>query len=621
MKYIRVLLAAAVILCGGIAQAHPRLDHVEPPFWWVGFKTPELQILVHGEGISDYRPKIDYPGVEIKKVTRVKSPNYLFIDLLIAPDTKAGKFDISFKKNDGRKITYPYELKARQANSATRQGFNSSDAIYLITPDRFANGTPDNDSVAGMADKLNRADKDGRHGGDIQGIMDHLDYIARMGFTSIWITPLLENNQPDTSYHGYAITDFYKIDPRFGSNKLYRKLVRKARRKGVGVIMDMVANHTGSKYWWMDDLPDDDWINYAAEYFKGKYVNTSHRRTTIQDPYSAAGDRKLFSGGWFVETMPDLNQRNPLLANYLTQNALWWIEYAGLSGIRMDTYPYSDMKFMARWSKRIMTEYPDFNIVGEEWSLNPITVSYWQRGRQNKNGYVSYLPSLMDFPLNDALVTGLASKEEWAKGLIGIYKMLANDVIYPDPSNLVIFPDNHDMKRVFTQLHEDQDLFRMAMAFTLTMRGIPQIYYGTEILKTSPGEKDDGIIRSDFPGGWVGDKVNGFTGKGLSPDQKAAQEYLRKLLNWRKGKAVIHSGKLMHYVPENGVYVYFRYNDTDMVMVVLNKNKTATELKIARFAEMLAGHAGALNVMTGTELDISRTITLGPRSATILEIE
>jgi len=623
MKQVRLLLIIIVALSGfaGAAYGHSRLDHVEPPFWWVGFKQPKLQILVHGSRIAGYTPKIDFPGVVIKKVIRTKSPNYLFIDVVIAPKTKAGKFNISFIKAGSPDITYPYELKNRTPHSAARKGFNSSDVIYLITPDRFANGNPNNDSVAGMADKLDRKNKDGRHGGDIQGVIDHLDYIARMGFTKIWLTPVLENDQPKTSYHGYAITDFYKVDPRFGSNKLYRKLVQTARRRGIGVIMDMVANHVGSKHWWMNDLPSDDWIHYSGLYRDGKYVITNNRHTTVQDPYSAASDRKIFSDGWFVKTMPDLNQKNPLMANYLIENSLWWIEYAGLSGIRMDTYPYSDMDFMARWSKRIMTEYPDFNIVGEEWSFNPSIVSFWQRGKKNKNGYVSYLPSLMDFPLQNALVKGLMAKESWSTGLITIYRMLANDVVYPNPSDLVIFPDNHDMPRIFTQLKGDKDLFKMVMAFTLTMRGIPEIYYGTEILKASPGPKDDGIIRSDFPGGWAGDKVNAFTGKGLSPDQRAAQQYLRKLLNWRKGKAVIDSGKLRHYLPKDGVYVYFRYNDTDRVMVILNKNKTAKNLKLKRFSEMLKGHSTAHEVIADKTVTIGDNLTLAPRSAMILDIK
>ncbi|VAV92819.1 Neopullulanase [hydrothermal vent metagenome] len=620
MRYFLVFMLALVILPGA-AQAQDNIKRVEPPFWWVGFKDSRLQLLVYGDNIAAYDPQVDHKGISLAKVTRVKSPNYLFLDLTIAKGTPAGPFDIMFTHKGGKVIIRAYELKARAKNAAGRKGFDAADAIYLITPDRYANGDAQNDTVAGMKDKLNRAFKGGRHGGDIQGISDHLNYIADMGFTSIWLNPVLENDQPEYSYHGYATTDFYRVDPRYGTNEDFRKMAQKARAMGIGLIMDMIVNHVGSKHWWMADLPTDDWINYASEFLGGKYVNTSHRRTTIQDPYSSASDRKIFSDGWFVESMPDINQRNPLMAQYLIQNAIWWIEYSGLTGIRMDTYPYPDMNFMAEWSRRVMEEYPDFNIVGEEWSVNPSVVSYWQRGKVNKNGYVSYLPSLMDFPLQDAMVTGLTVKEEWADGLIGIYKMLANDVVYPDPSHMVTFPDNHDMNRIFTQLGEDYDLYKMAMAFTLTMRGIPQIYYGTEILMTNPDGKDDGVIRSDFPGGWKGDKVNAFTGRGLTDRQKDAQAFLKNLLNWRKDKAVIHNGKLMHFVPENGVYVYFRYDDQDKVMVVLNKNAKDTDLSLGRFSEILNDGDKATDIITGKKVELSGTLELSARTVMVLDIK
>ncbi len=623
MKKFKIILTILAVLTGfiGPVLAGNTINRVEPPFWWTGFKDSSLQLLVHGSDISAYHPKISFPGVEITKVIRLKSPNYLFIDLKIATDTRPGKFNITFTKSDNQEIIYGYELKAREANSAARQGFDSSDSIYLITPDRFANGNTENDTVDGMADKYNRTFKGGRHGGDIQGIIDHLDYIADMGFTSIWLNPVLENDQPTYSYHGYATTDFYKVDPRYGSNAEFRDMARAAREKGIGLIMDMIANHSGSEHWWMKDLPDDDWINFSREYLAGKYVNTNHRRTTIQDPYSSAIDRRMLSDGWFVETMPDLNQKNPQMANYLIQNAIWWIEYSGLTGIRMDTYPYSDMYFMAEWTRRIMEEYPRFNIVGEEWSVNPQVVSYWQRGKNNSNGYVSHLPSLMDFPLQAAMVKALTVKEDWGDGLITLYKMMASDVLYPDPSNLVIFPDNHDMSRIFTQLGEDENLFRMAMAYISTMRGIPQIYYGTEILMSNPGTDDHGIIRSDFPGGWAGDKVNAFTGEGLSAARRAAQEFTRKLLNWRKKTPVIHHGKLMHYVPENGVYVYFRYDDQDKVMVVINKNTAGYKLSLDRFTEMLEGERRARDIITGTSIGLTDNIDLAARSVMILEVE
>lgn len=618
MNRFKLLFGAVTLLaCGtGTLLADTNIERVEPPFWWVGFENKSLQILVYGDGISAYAPQISAPGVTITNVTRVKSPNYLFLDISLSADAKSGSFDIAFEKDGAPSLTHNYELKAREKDATNRKGFDSSDSIYLITPDRFANGNTENDNIAGLGDALDRSDKDGRHGGDVAGITKHLDYIEDMGFTAFWLNPVLENAQPSGSYHGYATTDFYKVDPRFGSNESFRNMVTKARERDIDVIMDMIVNHSGSEHWWMKDLPTDDWINFG-----GEYVNTSHRRTTIQDPYSSETDRKKFSDGWFVPTMPDLNQRNKLMADYLIQNAIWWIEYSGISGIRMDTYPYPDKHFMTDWTARVMQEYPNFNVVGEEWSVNPVVVSYWQRGKQNFDGYISSLPSMMDFPMQATLVRALMEEESWGGGLMLLYKLMANDILYPAPEDLVIFPDNHDMSRIFTQLGEDKDLYRIALAHTLTMRGTPQIYYGTEILMKNSGTTDHGIIRTDFPGGWPGDTANAFTGEGLSADALDAQAYVKKLLNWRKNKTVIHNGKLMHYVPENGIYVYFRYNDTDKVMVVLNKNTVATNLPADRFNEMLSGLQTGTDVATGQTYNIGENMQVPARSALILELE
>ncbi|PCJ38663.1 MAG: alpha-amlyase [Alphaproteobacteria bacterium] len=620
IRYIFSLLMVLVI-SGGVfitgTQANNVIERVEPPFWWGGFENPALQLLVYGKNISEFEPEVDHKGVTLEKTTRVKSPNYLFIDLKIAKDSPSGTFEIVFKHQNGQEITYAYELKARRENSAARKGFDSSDVIYLITPDRFANGNTQNDSITGMVDAPNRGHKDGRHGGDIQGIIDHLDYISDMGFTLVWPTPLLENNQPRTSYHGYAITDFYKQDPRFGANAEYINLSKQVRAKDMGLIMDMVANHVGSEHWWMKDIPTDDWVNF---YTQG-YVQSNHIHNTIHDPYAAKWDKDRFSDGWFDRAMPDLNQRNPLLANYLIQNAIWWIEYADLAGVRMDTYAYPDKDFSAQWASRIMAEYPDFNLVGEEYRDNRTMIAYWQKGKVNKDGYVSVLPGLMDFPLQSAMVKALREKESGSEGLKKLYEALSMDNQYADPDNMVIMSDNHDMDRLYTQLGEDFDLYKMAIAYTLTMRGIPQVFYGTEILKTNPGGKDDGVIRSDFPGGWAGDKVNAFTGDGLNGKQKAAQDFVRKLVNWRKNKKVIHEGRLMHFIPENGVYVYFRYDDKDKVMVVLNKNRNATSLNMARFSEMLKDHIKATDVITGKTVNVSQEISLMPRSVMVLEVK
>ena len=593
---------------------------VEPPFWWTGFKETGLQLMVHGENISTFTPTLDYPGVTIQRVERVKSPNYLFVYLDVGTEAKPGEFDITFSHNS-EVLKHRYHLQAKNPDPEHTKAFSSADTIYLITPDRFANGNPDNDDIEGMGDEVDRAKPGGRHGGDIKGIADHLDYISELGFTAIWLNPLLENRMPSYSYHGYATTDFYRVDSRYGSNEEYRALVKRARSRGIGVIMDMIVNHSGSSHWWIDDLPTDDWLN-----FQGAPQMTSHEHISEQDPYASNYDKRLYSDGWFVDTMPDLNQRNPLLADYLTQNALWWIEYLGLAGIRMDTYPYPDKQYMSEWTRRLMVEYPDFNMVGEEWTDNPAGMAYWQAGNVNRDGYVSYLPSLMDFPLQNAMRWGLSTAEDSKMedlrpgGLLYLYRALANDFIYPDPAALVIFPDNHDMSRIYTQLGEDYDLFRMAMAYVLTMRGAPQIYYGTEILMANPGTEDHGTIRSDFPGGWAGDHVNAFTGAGLNEQQLEAQAFLKTLLTWRRDKDVIHSGQLTHFVPEDGTYVYFRHDADESVMVVLNKNAEETELDLSRFNERLKGYEKALNVISGKTLQLGSTLKLPARSVLVLEL-
>jgi len=602
-------------------QVLAAIDRVEPPFWWIGFEHRELQLMVHGDDIAGTMPSIDYPGVTVRRVVRVESPNYLFLYLDIAPGTAPGEFDIRFL-GTGPEQVHRYRLEAKSDDPEHARGFDSSDAIYLITPDRFANGNPANDSIEGMADTVDRSDKDGRHGGDIKGIRDRLQYIQDMGFTAIWLNPVLENDVPAVSYHGYGATDFYRVDARYGSNKEYRDLVKTARSMGIGTIMDMIVNHTGETHWWMDDLPTHDWINMPHD-----PQVTSHQRYVNQDPHASDHDRRAYSDGWFVVPgMPDLNQRNPLLADYLTQNALWWIEYLGLAGIRMDTYPYPDKHYMAEWTRRVMLEYPEFNIVGEEWSGNPATVAYWQRGQSNLDGYESWLPTLMDFPLQEALRLALTTEDGEALddfapgGLERLYRMLSYDFLYPDPDALVIFPDNHDMSRIYTQVGHDDALYRMALAYVLTMRGTPQIYYGTEILMHNRGDESHGNIRSDFPGGWPGDRSNAFTGEGLGRHEREAQAFVRSLLTWRRNTPVIHHGRTMHFVPQDATYVYFRYDDRDAVMVALNKNDTAHELELDRFAERLDGYHEALDVLTSAVYPLDRPLRLPPRSVLVLEL-
>lgn len=596
-------------------KTYPQADRIEPPFWWTGMNNPSLQLMIHGTDIADYRISIDYNGVSLVSVERTGNNNYLFVNLDISPDATPGIFNIDFKDGDKRIFTEEYELKQRNQGSADRQGFNSSDVMYLLMPDRFANGDPSNDEIEGMKEGLNRRKRYGRHGGDIKGIKDNLDYLKEMGFTAIWLNPVLENDMASWSYHGYAATDFYKIDRRFGTNEDYVELIRTARRKGLKVIMDMIFNHCGADHWWMDDLPADDWLSYP------EYVSTNHRRTINQDPYVSDYDREGMIRGWFSPSMPDMNQRNPFMAEYLIQNSIWWIEYAGIAGIRMDTYPYPEKHMMAEWNRRVLMEYPDFNIVGEEWSLNPAIVSYWQKGQNNRDGYEGELPSLMDFPLQNAVSEALNEKEGWNSGLIKIYEMLANDFLYPNPFNLVVMPDNHDMPRFYMQLGMNRDLFRNGIVFFLTTRGIPQIYYGTEILMTHKEGDDHGYIRKDFPGGWPGDKVNAFTGEGMGSEERNMQNLFKRLLNWRKTAEVIHTGKMVHFAPEHGTYVYFRYNDDDMVMVILNKNTSSYDLELDRFSEILKGKKKGRDIVGGREYMLDDKITLSPLKPYILEIE
>lgn len=591
------------------------IDRVEPPFWWAGMKDSQLQLMVHSENIAGSTVSVEYPGVLVKSVASLDNPNYLFVNLDLVTGVKPGSFDLVFSKNKNT-MTYRYELKAREKGSAVRQGFNSSDVIYLITPDRFANGNPNNDNVAGMKETSNRTDYNGRHGGDIQGMINSLDYLKEMGFTAIWINPVLENNMTRVSYHGYSTTDFYKVDPRYGTNEEYLQLKTELKKRGMKLIMDMIFNHCGSEHWWLNDMPSKDWFNFYPD-----YKITNHRRTVNQDPHASEYDKRAMTDGWFVPSMPDLNQNNPFMATYLIQNAIWWTEYEGLDGIRMDTYPYPDKYLMAQWTKRMVEEYPNFNIVGEEWSMNPAIVSYWQKGKLNSDGYTSWLPSLMDFPLHNSVVTGLNEKEDWGSGLIKIYEGLANDFQYPDAGNLVIFPDNHDMSRIYTQLNENDKLLKLATTFFLTTRGIPQIFYGTEILMKNPGTGEHGVIRSDFPGGWAGDKINAFTGEGLSEKQKETQDYFKKIMNWRKDQPVIHTGKLKHYPPENGIYVYFRYNDNESVMVILNKNDESKKLNTQHFAESLLGYTSGSDVISDVKLNDLTEIDVPGGAAMIIELK
>jgi len=586
------------------------IDRVEPPFWWADMKNTSLQLMLHGENIGHLDVLIDEQNITVDKINRVDNHNYLFVDLTISPQIDPGKYIIRLVNPDNHNtMEFTYNLEARRPGSAEREGFSNADVLYLITPDRFANGDPGNDNHPDMLEKANRSFHGGRHGGDIKGISDHLNYLKDLGFTAIWVNPVLENNMETYSYHGYSTTDFYRVDPRFGNNNEYQELSKKAGEMGIKMIMDMIVNHCGSEHWWMNDLPSDDWIN-----FDNKFVQTNHRKPVIQDIHRSEYDYKRMVDGWFVETMPDMNQRNPFLATYLIQNAIWWIEYADLAGIRMDTYPYAYKEFMTEWTCAVMSEYPNFNVAGEEWSENPSIVAYWQQGKVNPDGYTSCLPSLIDFPLRSALQASLTYS-----GFDALYYAQANDFIYANPDKFVVFADNHDMDRFFTQVNEDFGHFQMGITHVLTTRGTPQIYYGTELLFTN-NTPDHGIIRQDFPGGWQGDSVNVFTGKGLTEQQVNALGFMSRLMIWRKDKKVIHSGKLLHFAPENNTYVYFRVNENEIIMVALNLNKDNTRLLLARFEEILGGVQKGINVLTGDPITFGDSIILPGNAPLIIEI-
>ncbi|WP_310205461.1 glycoside hydrolase family 13 protein [Rheinheimera pacifica] len=618
--YHKTLIALTTLLSSHVMAGSYVIERLEPANWWAGMQYPELQLMLYGKDIARLQPQVQYDGVTLSGVTRTNNPNYLFVNLTLADNVKPGDIALHFRHNGETVLSHNYPLLQRSTNSAKRQGFNPADVIYLLAPDRFANGNPDNDNMPGMLEQANRQDDNGRHGGDIAGMQNALPYIASMGYTAIWPMPLTENNQSAYSYHGYAATDLYNIDARYGTNQQYRDFVAAANAKGIKVIQDIILNHIGYQHWWLSDLPDDNWLNKQNILQGAPFVGTNHSRSTIQDPYASKADTELFTDGWFVDTMPDLNQRHPLLATYLIQNSIWWVEYANLAGIREDTYSYADKQFLSEWARRIMLEYPDFNIVGEEWSPNPLIVSYWQRGKQNKDGYVSHTPAMLDFPLYDALLKALTTAEDWNSGWIGLYEMLSNDHVYADPFNLVTFEGNHDAARLFSVLDEDFNLYRMAVSYLLTMRGIPQMFYGTEIAMTSPKVRDDGKVRADFPGSWAGDKVNAFTGKGLNATQKNAQQLVKTLLNWRKTATAIHSGKLMHFAPDNGTYTFFRYNEAQTVMVVMNKQAKAVTLDLTRFSEVLPQGKTATEVITGKSIKLDKQLTVPARGTLVLDI-
>lgn len=592
------------------------LTRVEPPFWWTGMEHSELQLMVYGKNISVLRPVIDYPGVTLKETILVENPNYLFLNLVIEKKTLPGTFLIQFENEKRNEISYSFELLERKVGSAQRKGFSSSDVIYLLMPDRFANGDVSNDDLPGMIDKTERNNPNGRHGGDLKGIRDNLDYFADLGVTALWLNPVFEANVPKPSYHGYSITNFYRIDPRFGTNDEYRQLSEEAGKKGIIIVKDMVFNHFGINHWWMKDLPMKDWLNQWPEYTRSNF-----RAGTIMDPYASEADRDRMLKGWFDTMMADLNQKNSFVANYLIQNSVWWVEYADLGGIRMDTYPYSDKDFMAKWMNYIRSEYPDFSVVGEAWLNTTPQVSYWMESNRNADGFNSNLNFVFDFPLKYAINSAFNEDNGWSSGAAKLYETISFDFLFSNPSQIVTFADNHDADRLYSVLGKDFNKFKMALVFLMTTRGIPQIYYGTELLMTGWEHDGHGFIREDFPGGWEGDITNAFIAKGLTTEQKDAWDFMRMLLQWRKDKKVIHQGQLKHYIPEEGVYVYFRYDEDESVMVIINNNKESRTFRTDRFEENLKGYSTGTDILHRTYFDQLKMISIPAMSARIIELK
>jgi glycosidase len=615
-KIVSVLLTALFLSTSTIAQEP---EHVDPPFWWTDMPVEELQIQLYGDDYGLYRAETDYPGVILKRQFAVDSPNYLFLYFDITAEAEPGTMEITLTHH-GKTITIDYELKQRDSRDGKNLGFDSSDLVYLMMPDRFANGDTDNDSIEGMIEAADRSNPERRQGGDIQGVMDHLDYIKDLGMTAIWFTPIFENDMSVRygAYHGYAATDLYKVDRRFGSNEDYKALVDAVHENGMKVIMDMIHNHIGDKHWWMEDLPTKDWVHDWD-----KYGQTNYRGVIAGDPYASKADEERLLKGWFVRSMPDLDQRNELLADYLIQNTIWWIEYSGIDGIRMDTYVFPYPEYMARWSKEVLEAYPDFNIVGESWVENVIQESYWQYDEPGvDDGYDSHLPSVTDFPFSFAARDALNEEFGWNNGLTKLYYVFNQDRVYADPMMNVIFLDNHDMSRIYEHLGKNEDHFKMLYSFLLTARGIPVVYYGTELMMEHEYRGgDDEAWRQTMPGGWPDDSRSVFTESGRTDKENEIIEHVSHLGKWRLQSEAAKHGRLLHFVPYDGVYVYFRIHKNETIMVIMNQNEDAVTIDAGRYAEVLEQFSTGTDIVSGNSVDVSDDFKATGKTTTILELK
>ena len=621
-------------------SAANKIDRIEPTNWFVGMKNPQVQLMVYGKNIRSAEVSTDYPGVRIDSLVRLDSPNYLLIYMNVK-DAKAGTMQLKFN-GKGVKQTVPYTLNNRKMSGEQRVGFTNADVLYMLMPDRFASSGVDRSNIKGMkAYTINRKEPSLRHGGDINGIRQHLDYFKELGVTALWFTPVLENNLPDggksSSYHGYATTDYYRVDPRFGSNDDYIQLIEEAHQKGLKVVMDMIFNHCGFEHPWVSDMPSHDWLNTpewlapenqannkktktidGAAHVNDKYLQTSYKLTPVLDPYASEIDLKETVDGWFVPSMPDLNQRNSHLMTYLIQNSEWWIETAGIDGIRMDTYPYADRTAMAHWMEVLNDEYPNFNTVGETWVTEPAYTAAWQKdsklSTQNSN-----LKTVMDFAFFDRINAGKNEETDgWWNGFNRVYNSLCYDYLYNDPSYVMAFIENHDTDRF---LGEGQDTLalKQALALLLTINRIPQLYYGTEVLMNGTKKQTDGYVRCDFPGGFPGDAQNAFTKEGRTKEQNQMFNWLSRLLHWRQGNKLITEGKQTQFMPVDGVYVVARMLNGKAVLTVLNGTSHQKKMHPARYAEIIKEATTATNILTGRNIDLTKDVTLAPRATMILE--
>lgn len=595
----------------------PQLDHIQPPFWWTGMDNSQVQLLLHGSEIGELEATISGSEAKIVEVHRVENPNYLFLDIEIPATTKAGEFEILLK-GKGKSIRSPYELKERvkKDDRTGIRGLGPEDFIYLIMPDRFANGEPSNDNPKMNEMRLNRSEMFHRHGGDLQGVTERLDYMEDLGVTAIWLNPVVTNDQPDESYHGYAATDHYDVDPRFGGMKEYMRFVEEAHKRDIKVVVDVIHNHMGNEHWLFKDLPEKSWVHQWEE-----FTRTSYRAPTIFDPYASDYDKNIMLNGWFDHHMPDLDQSNELLANYLIQNNIWWIEYAQVDAFRMDTYAYSDPGFLEKWGKAILAEYPDFGIFGETWVHGAPVQAYFHGANKVDSGFDSNLPGLTDFQLYYAINEALEGKFGWTEGVSRIYYTLAKDYLYEDATRNVLFLDNHDLSRFYSMVKEDIKKYKMGISFLMTMRGIPCMYYGTEILMKNYADPD-GKVREDFPGGWEGDTINKFDASGRTVQENEAFDFVRDLANYRKENSVLHTGKLTHFIPNQGTYTYFRQNEEKTLMISMNTTDEDFELDTNPMRSLLPEGEFSFEIIpSGEKMEYSENMIVPAWTTLILEVQ